>query len=354
MIFCEQVLFIHVPKTGGMSLTEYLLQVLPKPVYYSCPAGDNQPARPGVIQILGLRHESLVEAKEVLLQRGCDICLLPLILAVLRNPYSLEVSRYANSQKRHSSNRVSNQQLAWGTDFQTFAVKSLDHGGPTRPIQCYFLLDGVIPPNLRILRFENLADDLRSALATVGINEAVELPQNNVSVHAPFLSYYTRVAEEAVYQRYKWVFDQGFYSRLEVVNRSAKEEPVSGPLVPLEGPACQIGLASGLLCNSRVRRELVFKVKTTERTKFLVTQGSFPRKPPRGTEIVLKIDGRAMVVVVDNEGPFRWEVPCDIPANSVVKIELSTSVAFCPKDIGVPDELQLEFLLDRFAFSSTV
>jgi hypothetical protein len=31
------MLFVHVPKTGGMSTAEYLLTVLPRPVYYTGP-----------------------------------------------------------------------------------------------------------------------------------------------------------------------------------------------------------------------------------------------------------------------------------------------------------------------------
>ena len=48
MIFSKDVLFIHVPKTGGMSTSGYLLDMLPRPVYLTHPAevwNDDLPRR---------------------------------------------------------------------------------------------------------------------------------------------------------------------------------------------------------------------------------------------------------------------------------------------------------------------
>ncbi len=96
MIFSKDVLFIHVPKTGGMSTSCYLLDILPRPVYLTHPAevwNDDLPWR-GIVQIVGRRHESLMEARDVVARHGFDIHRFPIILATIRNPYDLEVSRY--------------------------------------------------------------------------------------------------------------------------------------------------------------------------------------------------------------------------------------------------------------------
>jgi hypothetical protein len=58
MIFTKDVVFLHPPKTAGMSTTEYLLAVLPTPIFLSQPIQDDV-LREGVIQLAGKRHETL-------------------------------------------------------------------------------------------------------------------------------------------------------------------------------------------------------------------------------------------------------------------------------------------------------
>ena len=63
MIFCKQLLFIHAPKTGGMSVSEFLLKVLPRPFHYTHPLTVREKEEEGIIHVPGTRHESLVEAR---------------------------------------------------------------------------------------------------------------------------------------------------------------------------------------------------------------------------------------------------------------------------------------------------
>jgi hypothetical protein len=77
------------------------------------------------------------------------------------------------------------------------------------------LLDGQMPANLTILRTENLEGEFRHTLQTLGVRNDARLLRDNESRHEHPLRYYTRAAEEAVYRRYKWVFDVGFYPRLD-------------------------------------------------------------------------------------------------------------------------------------------
>ncbi len=163
MIFCRELLFVHVPKTGGMSVSKCLLNVLSPPVYYSRPAGSARTNLPGIVEIPGIRHESLAEAKEVVARHGFELARFPLIVAAIRNPYALEVSRYAYLQIGNIWDKGHNQDRALTANFETFAVTSHDHGGRTRPLQSYFEIEGHMPANLRILRCENLEDDLRSS-----------------------------------------------------------------------------------------------------------------------------------------------------------------------------------------------
>lgn len=215
MIFSKELVFLHVPKTGGMSTTRYLLQVLPRPIYYSVVRPDARASDAGIHQFSGIRHETLAEARDIVREYGFNILDFPLILAGVRNPYAIELSRYKYMQQGYSWLSGSAQELAMNEDFAAFADKSPFHAGSSRPLESYFLLDGEAPPNLQILRAENLAEDLQVALRRIGIDRAAELPHENESFHGDYRLYYTREAEETVYLKYKWAFEAGLYERFD-------------------------------------------------------------------------------------------------------------------------------------------
>lgn len=237
MLFTDRLLFLHPPKTAGMSTSGYLLRVLPRPVYLSHPfASDGLPE--GIVQLPGNRHETLAEARAVVAELGFALERFPLVVATMRNPYDLEVSRWAFLRQGNPWERGPEQDLARAHDFEEFAVRNRQRGGSwatdafahlgfdrlpkpgdERPypneFADFFTLDGRIPPNLRIIRFERLVPDILAALAEVGVDgRREEFGWVNRSSRGPWPSYYTPRAEEAVYRRYRWVFDGGFYPRL--------------------------------------------------------------------------------------------------------------------------------------------
>ena len=244
MLFNKDLLFVHTPKTGGLSTTGYLLDNLPRPVYLTHPIWDaSLPAR-GVVQIDGTRHETLAEARDIAARHGFALERFPLVLATIRNPYDLEVSRWAYLRQGHIWERGPEQDLALASSFEEFAVRNEqrgggwatgslaaydraaaaadgdgdgneDGGGKRSELKDFYMLDGRIPENLRMLRFERLADDLASALADVGVDaHPGGFPWINRSTRQDYPSYYTDRAEKAVYRRYHWVFDRGLYPRL--------------------------------------------------------------------------------------------------------------------------------------------
>ncbi|MBA3449882.1 MAG: hypothetical protein H0T18_01570, partial [Chloroflexia bacterium] len=111
-----------------MSTTEYLIAVLPGPIYLSQPITDES-LPPHVIQIPGKRHETLAEAREILACHGFDLDQSPVIMATIRNPYDLEVSRWAFLRQRHGWERGPEQELACAHGFAEFAVKNDQRGG---------------------------------------------------------------------------------------------------------------------------------------------------------------------------------------------------------------------------------
>lgn len=217
MIFNRQLLYLHVPKTGGMALTDLLLRAAEPPVYYLHPDSDPRWPGEGVVEIHGSRHETLREAASIVADHGMSISDFPVILAVVRNPYEIEVSRYGYYRKGHPWDALHRgRDLALAGDFSGYVTTAEPHGGPKRSIEQYLLLDGEAPSNLRVLHHERLAEELPPALRDAGIDvDLAALPELNVSEHGPWRDYYRSAAEEsAVYNRYRYLFDNGWYGRL--------------------------------------------------------------------------------------------------------------------------------------------
>jgi hypothetical protein len=350
MIFNYQLLFLHVPKTGGMSLTAHLLKVLPRPLYYSVPDGHYDATDRGIIHVPGYRHENLVEAKEVVARYGFDIARFPLILAAIRNPYALEVSRYSYLQKGRTWDAGHNQRLAMEADFETFAVNSFDHA---HPIETYFELDGWIPPNLHVLRCEQLAEDLQDALEWVGLKGEKTLGRENESRHEAYECYYTRAAEEAVYQRYRWVFERGFYSRMDPgAIPFVRNTPECGPRLRLKGPVEQIGIPFGVWHDGWVGELLRLQICPVESIRGLVVEGRFPHAFPEGVEMKISLGNQTTRHRVCGTGIFRVETEVTLePGARSIPVEVSVSSGFCPCEVGAStDSRRLSFLLDQITF----
>src|SRR5215207_7488423 len=99
MVFSEDVLFLHVPKTGGVSVAHYLLRALRPPIHYVIPGHLGLADRPGYIHIPDTPHRNLERTWEFLRERGIELADFKAIIAVIRNPYDLAVSNYAYQQQ---------------------------------------------------------------------------------------------------------------------------------------------------------------------------------------------------------------------------------------------------------------
>ncbi len=219
MLFNQDLLFLHVPKTGGMAVTKKLLDVLPKPIYYGLPEGAKNKAHnpPEVFATTNKRHGNLKDAREWVSEYGKTLADFRKIVATVRNPYAMEVSRYFYLRRGYAWDQGKAQKIALESDFETFAVNSPYFGRKTSQVEDYFLLDGITPRNLAVIKNEELYSDLKKVLAEVGVTLDNPITRVNHTKHQDFNQYITPKAEAAIYERYRWLFDTGFYQRKTAV-----------------------------------------------------------------------------------------------------------------------------------------
>ena len=237
MLFSDKVLFLHVPKAAGSSVKSFLIHNLSGPITLIRPSHPLSSAeapigvrlevalkrmrheisfllRPRLKRIAGQPHANLVQACEALARFGRKLDDFEVVLAIIRNPYDLEVSRFHYLRRGHLGvpglAHTDTERLALAGDFAAFAERAPYHGRAR--LEEWFEIDGRMPPNLGVLRFETLEADLRRA-PTPFCRKFPPLPHLNASVHEPYARYLSPGIEEAIYRKYRWAFDRGFYQR---------------------------------------------------------------------------------------------------------------------------------------------
>lgn len=213
MIWTDDVLFLHVPKTGGISVTEFLLKNLEGSVAYT--AEQPTKADHGATFVKGRRHELMVEAEAFFNARGRCLTDFAEVFAVMRNPYDLEVSRYHYLRLGHVIDQGLAQELALAGDFAEYLAAAPFFGWSPPNLTGYYRIGNYIPDNLRILRFESLAHELDSRMAPYLKAGRALLPHLNKSDHDDYRSYFDARTERLCFERHRWFFDLGFYPRLE-------------------------------------------------------------------------------------------------------------------------------------------
>ncbi len=214
MIYNNRFLFLHVPKTGGMALSDALLKSLEGPVSYAVPQGHAKKVKYGENIITGKRHETLKGAQNFFIQAGEPhrVEQFECILAMVRDPYDIEISRFHYLQKGHDWDKGRAQDLAMAGDFDKFVVNSTWWFN----IEDFFVLDGKIPPNLSIVRFENFVQQIPMRFGQF-FSSPFSLGTQNKSPRDKEKEYINSQNEVFIYKKYSWLFDKGFYDRLVFV-----------------------------------------------------------------------------------------------------------------------------------------
>ena len=210
MIWNDEVVFIHAPKTAGMSLTEYLGNGLRGEVKIT---GHDKQKRVGSKVLLpGKRHETMAEAAQLLELRGRKIENFKRVFVVMREPYTLEISRYNYLRLNHAVDRGPAQKIALEGDFRNYLASAPFFGFNPPRLDLYYHIFGRILDNAVFLSFENLSKDLEIHVAPF-MKSAATLPHVNKTGKSVFSEYYNTETEELCYSRHRWFFDKGFYRR---------------------------------------------------------------------------------------------------------------------------------------------
>jgi len=221
MVINEDIVFIHIAKTGGMSCADFLLRNLHPPIY-NCytPLVKNpkQGMLPGVTIIRDVgRHIPLRKARPHI-QRltGKSFEEMRKILAIIRNPFTLEHSYFRHLQRPHIAKRRQKGspelvKLAQG-DFKTFVAKA-GHLRPGGSQEDYFLIDGEIPDNLELIRFEELSSAFPDAVKDyIPAGSVTEFPRLNASGKSNELeALLDDETRELIYNKHRYMFDHGYY-----------------------------------------------------------------------------------------------------------------------------------------------
>lgn len=213
MLWNTGCLFLHIPKTAGKSLTKALALSLPRPTWGLISRGQLQelsdiPAD-NLHLIEGRGHENLTHAAKYLkAQYGIELESFKAIVVAVRNPYDLMVSNYFFMRRTYKNNQEKrNFRIANDNSFEDFSEK-VDF----QNVEKWITLDGKRPTQLFMLRFENLQADYNKLMGLLNLPET-ELPHLNASEHEHYSKYLTTRSEEAIYAKFRYLFDSGLYER---------------------------------------------------------------------------------------------------------------------------------------------
>lgn len=230
MLANDRFLFLHFPKTAGKSMAKYFIEAWDKPIFGRVSSGQidelQDGATEGVTLEVGRGHEDMRMAQELLSAQGKSIPDLSAVFVGVRNPYDMAVSTYFYLRATHRRHEdKSRYQMAMDLDFETFWCS--DGPSLTSPVERWLTLDGAALPNLRLVRFESIEEDLARFAREFGFN-AAQLPHLNPTDHEHYSEYLTPKAEEAIFARFRYFFDAGLYPRERVRRRLWSRLPSLG------------------------------------------------------------------------------------------------------------------------------
>lgn len=233
----EDVLFVHIPKTAGISVRQYMRDNSPPGEAYQLSSEDGY-----------VDHAPLRDVEQ---WAGRALDSWKLIVAVIRSPYEQVLSQWwhwRDSYARGGRTEVECN-AALCPDLQTWlltpygdyptwyeSVLLPKHRDGTPPptdagaihkasaevrqlgyYEWWLKVDGELPQNLLTVPFTDVSTRLPQALAPYMKDDAAgELPHNNRSRRREARKYHTHLSMEVCEARFAWAFEQGLVKKMGV------------------------------------------------------------------------------------------------------------------------------------------
>lgn len=214
MLVGKSLLFVHHPRTGGTSVRNLLMRISDEQFL---PVNDPKLTKE---QKVWLTHQGLDVCYQYAAQHRLNPQFIPTLVCI-RNPYSLMLSEYMYLSQKWKK-KIKNLERTLGGYLTNLYRKTSEKRklqwaeAPYGQYQNYISINGEIPANLTIARYETLAEDINGFITTqLNDSKNTKLPHKNASRHGDFKNYYTDKEEKLVYAMWKNVFDSGLYKRYE-------------------------------------------------------------------------------------------------------------------------------------------
>ena len=217
MLFNDEFVFLHHPRTAGKSLTRYMIEAWRGPIHGLVSKGQLRELadvmRPDVFLEAVGAHQSIRRAKAILAKRDRRIDDFRAVFVGVRNPYDLAVSRYFTMRRTYKWNSHRPRfRMAHELDFEEFFLNTRE-----KDLSSQFLtLDGALLENQRFIRFESLQEDVDAIAKEYGFNPAILLHLNSTPREHYSKYITTSQCERAIYDRFRYLFDSGLYPRLSI------------------------------------------------------------------------------------------------------------------------------------------
>lgn len=214
MLISPNLMFVHHPRTGGTSVRNHLMKLMP---YNYLPINDPNLSNEQKTWFL---HQGLTVCHQYATQLRLNPNVIP-TLVVIRNPYSLMLSEYmylTQKWKKKIKDLEKTFLLYLANQYKKTSKERKDKWAADTygRFQDFICVNGQTPDNLTIGRYENLTEDVNLFITEkLGLSDDSKLPHKNASRHGEFKNYFTEKEEKLVYALWKNAFDSGLYKRYE-------------------------------------------------------------------------------------------------------------------------------------------
>jgi hypothetical protein len=213
MIWNDEFLFLHYPKAAGKSLSLAFVKAWPTPVRGYVSAGQlaelGPYAKRGSTFWVEGSHQNAMAAAQILNPLGVTLSQFRAIFVAVRCPYELAYSTY-KFQRRTASHASAPAAFSQATVMSFAEFVAQFRPSDYRSWLQYQKND---LPNVRLIRCESIRRDLDAFANEFGFR-CPHIPHLNASIGDDYLTYMTHDLEETIYDKYRFLFDRGHYSRL--------------------------------------------------------------------------------------------------------------------------------------------